>query len=121
MDRNDYKAVRGDHIAYRYQILDILGKGSFGQVLKVLDHKTNEEKALKIIRNEPKFHFQVKIEIKILKFMQEKHCSDYNIIQLRDFFIFRGHQCLIFDIMSMNLYEFLKMNKFRVAYCLDED
>ena len=29
----------------------MLGKGSFGRVLKVLDHRTGEEMALKIIRN----------------------------------------------------------------------
>lgn len=113
--RNDYKAIRYDHIAYRYEILDILGKGSFGQVLKVFDHQTNQEKALKIIRNQPKFHYQAKIEIKILKYMAEKHCEDYNIIKMEDSFIFRGHQCLIFEMLSMNLYEYIKLNKFKVC------
>lgn len=111
--RNDYKAIRSDQIAYRYEILDILGKGSFGQVLKVYDHQTKEEKALKIIRNQPKFHYQAKIEIKILKFMGEKHCNDYNIVQTEGHFLFRGHQCIIFEMLSINLYEFIKMNKFK--------
>lgn len=33
-DQGDYKVVLNDHIAYRYQIMDFLGKGSFGQALK---------------------------------------------------------------------------------------
>jgi len=37
----------------------VLGKGSFGQVLKVLDYKTGSYKALKIIRNKKRFHHQV--------------------------------------------------------------
>ena len=28
----------GDHIAYRYEVLDVLGRGSFGQVLRCVDH-----------------------------------------------------------------------------------
>lgn len=43
--------VLHDHIAYRYEVLEVIGKGSFGQVLKCLDHKTNEMVAIKIIRN----------------------------------------------------------------------
>uniref|UniRef100_A0A8C9N531 Protein kinase domain-containing protein n=1 Tax=Serinus canaria TaxID=9135 RepID=A0A8C9N531_SERCA len=43
--------VLHDHIAYRYEVLEVIGKGSFGQVAKCLDHKTNELVALKIIRN----------------------------------------------------------------------
>jgi len=32
--------VLGDQIAFRFQVLDFLGKGSFGQALKCFDHKT---------------------------------------------------------------------------------
>lgn len=44
-----------DHIAYWYEILEPLGKGSFGQALKVFDYKTKEFFALKIIWNKKKF------------------------------------------------------------------
>lgn len=33
-DKNDYIVVVGDHMAYRYEIVESLGKGSFGHVLK---------------------------------------------------------------------------------------
>lgn len=29
-ERGDYKVVIGDHIGYRYEVLNTLGKGSFG-------------------------------------------------------------------------------------------
>lgn len=47
-----------DHIGYRYEILGSLGKGSYGQVLKVFDHKKKQEMALKIIKNKQKFNKQ---------------------------------------------------------------
>ena len=61
-----------DHIAYRYEILGELGKGSYGQVLKVFDHKRKEEMALKVIKNKPKFAKQAFIEIKILTYAKEQ-------------------------------------------------
>lgn len=41
----------GDQMAFRFEILEVVGRGSFGQVVKVLDHKQDEEIAIKIIRN----------------------------------------------------------------------
>jgi dual specificity tyrosine-phosphorylation-regulated kinase 2/3/4 len=51
---------------YRYEVLDMLGKGSFGQVAKCYDHKTGEYVAIKIIRNKKRFHCQAVVEVKIL-------------------------------------------------------
>ena len=61
------------------------------QVVKVFDHKKKEYGALKIIRNQKKFHFQAKIEIKLLKYMNHHNGQDYNIIELKDHFVFRNH------------------------------
>lgn len=46
-----------DHIGYRYEIVEALGSGSFGQALKCLDHSTGKELAVKIIRNKKKFQY----------------------------------------------------------------
>jgi dual specificity tyrosine-phosphorylation-regulated kinase 2/3/4 len=35
-----------------------------------------------------------------------------NIIHMRDYCVFRAHLCISFELMSINLYEFLKMNDF---------
>lgn len=51
--------VMHDHIAYRYEILEVIGKGSFGQVIRAIDHKTNEHIALKIIRNKKRWAINV--------------------------------------------------------------
>lgn len=47
--------ILNDHIAYRYEVLSVIGKGSFGHVVKCLDHKTGEKVAVKIIRNKKRY------------------------------------------------------------------
>lgn len=66
-DIGNYVIVLGDHLAYRYEILGMLGKGSFGQVCKCLDHKTGKVVAVKIIRNKQRFHTQALVEVNILQ------------------------------------------------------
>ena len=46
-----YNWTKGDHIYYRYEFINILGEGSFGQVFHCFDHKTNKEVAVKIVKN----------------------------------------------------------------------
>lgn len=48
------------------------GKGSFGQVVKAFDHKTQTHIALKIVRNEKRFHRQAQEEIRILEALKKQ-------------------------------------------------
>lgn len=50
--KNIFYCGKGDHILYWYEVLEELGKGAFGWVLKVFDHKEKEELALKILKAE---------------------------------------------------------------------
>ncbi|CAG8509566.1 8536_t:CDS:10 [Ambispora leptoticha] len=113
-ERGDYLVVTGDHLCYRYEILDSLGKGSFGQVLKCHDHCTGEIVAVKIIRNKKRFHCQALVEVKILESLNKWDPDDsHNIIHLTDHFYFRNHLCIAFELLSINLYEFIKTNSFQ--------
>lgn len=70
-ERGDYNIVLGDHLSYRYEVVDILGKGSFGQVVRCVDHKTGGLVAVKIIRNKKRFHQQALVEVNILQKLKE--------------------------------------------------
>ena len=113
-ERGDYRVVVNDHIGYRYEVLGTVGKGSFGQVMKCYDMKNKEMVALKIIRNKKRFHHQALVEVKVLKHLKDKDPnSNSNIIHLKDYFYFRNHLCITFNLLSMNLYEFIKNNNFQ--------
>jgi len=106
--------VKNDHIYYRYEVQKGLGKGSFGDVVKAYDHKTKSHVALKIIRNEKRFHKQGKSEVKILDHLR-RHDKDHanHVIHMKDYFIFRNHLCITFEMMHTDLYTALKKDGFR--------
>ncbi|GAA6059334.1 hypothetical protein JCM10212_005914 [Sporobolomyces blumeae] len=112
-ERGDYELVTHDHLHYRYEVISVLGKGSFGQVLQCRDHKTGEMVAIKIIRNKKRFHHQALVEIKVLENLvkwdpDERHF----VIRMVDSFTFRGHLCIVTELLSINLYELVKANSF---------
>lgn len=112
-DRGDYTLTIGDQVLYQYEILSLLGKGSFGQVCKCFDHKSKELVALKIIRNKRRFHQQGLVEVKVLEHLRVHDIEDRMcVVKIRQSFLFRKHLCLTFELLSINLYEFLKANDF---------
>jgi len=109
-----YKFVLHDHIGYRYEVIKILGRGSFGQVVKAYDHKLKEFVALKIVRNDARFFHQAKKEVKILEhLLREDKKDEANIVHIKNSLIFRNHMCIVFELMSINLYELAKKHNFR--------
>ncbi|KAJ2894944.1 hypothetical protein MKZ38_007085 [Zalerion maritima] len=113
-ERGDYTIVPGDHLAYRFEIIDVLGKGSFGQVVRCIDHKLGILVAVKIIRNKKRFHQQALVEVNILAKLREwDPDAKHSMVHFTDHFYFRGHLCISTELLDMNLYEFIKSNNFR--------
>lgn len=115
-ERGDYRAVLGDHLMYRYEVLQMLGRGSFGQVLRCKDHVNGREVAIKIIRNKKRFQRQAHMEASILATLQEEDVDDKaNIVRMLDTFTFRSHLCISCELLGINLYENIKASGFRGA------
>jgi len=113
-DQGSYSLVPHDHIQYRYEILKVIGKGSFGSVIRAYDYKTQSNIALKIIRNEKRFHRQAAEEVRILEHLRKQDKDNsFNIIHMLEHFQFRNHMCITFELLSINLYELIKKNKFQ--------
>ncbi|KAL0968527.1 hypothetical protein UPYG_G00268040 [Umbra pygmaea] len=113
-EHGSYNKVLHDHIGFRFEVLDVIGKGSFGQVLKCLDHKTQELVAIKVIRNKKRFHHQALVELKILDAVRRKDRDNcHNVIHMKEYFYFRNHLCISFELLGVNLYELIKKNNFQ--------
>jgi dual specificity tyrosine-phosphorylation-regulated kinase 2/3/4 len=112
-NNGSYVPVLHDHIAYRYEVLKVIGKGTFGIVLQAYDHKNHNSVALKIIRNQARFHTQAKEEIRILtKLLENDADNKFNVVHMYENFMFRNHPCIVFELLSLNLFELSKKNSY---------
>ncbi|PPQ89720.1 hypothetical protein CVT25_014121 [Psilocybe cyanescens] len=120
-DNDDYDYILyvndwlGSDDGHKYLILDILGQGTFGQVVKCQNMKTHEIVAVKVVKNKPAYFNQSMMEVTILELLN-KTCDpndEHHILRLRDSFIHRSHLCLVFELLSSNLYELIKQNQFQ--------
>eukprot|EP01018_Ginkgo_biloba_P029191 Gb_18179 [translate_table: standard] len=98
-----------------YIVKDLLGQGTFGQVVKCWSIETNSFVAVKVIKNQPAYYHQARVEISILtKLNQEFDPEDkHHIVRIQDHFVFHGHLCIAFEMLGVNLYELIRVNQFR--------
>jgi dual specificity tyrosine-phosphorylation-regulated kinase 2/3/4 len=109
-----YKVSIGDHIAYRFEIRSVIGKGAFGEVLRCYDHKLKIAVALKVIVNTELMQEQGRVECSIIRHLNEADSENsHHIIRGIDFFMFRKHICIVTEIMGQNLYEYARSMRFR--------
>lgn len=108
---HNYNIVIGDHLAYRFEVLNVFGAGSFGTVVRCTDHKINKNVAVKIIISTDQMHEQGQIEARILSRLNQQNCP--YIVRAFDFFIFRSHICITYEILGKNLYEVSQSNGFK--------
>lgn len=109
----DYHIVIGDHLLYRYEVIDILGKGSYGTVCKCKDHKQQSVIAIKIFKNKSYIRSQGLNEIQILRTLGDKDKTHSSVLKLYETFEFRGHLCMCLELLSMSLYSLMKNNSFQ--------
>ncbi|XP_015913642.1 homeodomain-interacting protein kinase 2 isoform X2 [Parasteatoda tepidariorum] len=97
---------------HQYEVLEFLGRGTFGQVVKCWKKGTNEIVAIKILKNHPSYARQGQIEVSILHKLSQEDADQYNFVRAFECFTHKSHTCLVFEMLEQNLYDFLKQNKF---------
>uniref|UniRef100_A0A8C1XR76 non-specific serine/threonine protein kinase n=1 Tax=Cyprinus carpio TaxID=7962 RepID=A0A8C1XR76_CYPCA len=111
----DYQLVQHEVLCsmkHTYEVLEFLGRGTFGQVVKCWKRGTNEIVAVKILKNHPSYARQGQIEVSILARLSGENAEEHNLVRAFECFQHRSHTCLVFEMLEQNLYDFLKQNKF---------
>ena len=122
---NGYDNLNSDYILYvndvlgaeqnrKYLVLDMLGQGTFGQVVKCQNLVTKEILAVKVVKSKTEYLNQSITEAKILELLNTKvdPLNEHHFLRLHDSFVHKNHLCLVFELLSNNLYELLKQNQF---------
>uniref|UniRef100_A0A4W5KCZ2 non-specific serine/threonine protein kinase n=1 Tax=Hucho hucho TaxID=62062 RepID=A0A4W5KCZ2_9TELE len=111
----DYQLVQHEVLCSMkntYEVLEFLGRGTFGQVVKCWKRGTGEVVAIKILKNHPSYARQGQIEVGILARLSGENADEHNLVRAFECFQHRSHTCLVFEMLEQNLYDFLKQNKF---------
>lgn len=110
-EQGNYIVVIGDHIAYRYEIVSIHGRGAFGEVLECLDRKTLQKVAIKVLNKKPMYQRSGKKEARTLERLQK--IDEFQVLlQKLDSFEFRGHFFIVFEYLQENLFQYIEKRQF---------
>ena len=104
-----YRIINGELLDQRYAVEQQIGKGTFATVVRATDSQTGKKVAIKIAcRNDTMFKAGQK-EMQFLNRLNEADPEDKKcIIRLLADFMHKGHLCLVFEGLEMDLRETLK-------------
>ena len=95
------------------QMMKLLGQGTFGKVVQARDRRRSKLVAIKIIRSVQKYRDASRIELRVLATLKANDEENRNrCIHLRDCFDYRGHICIVMDLLGQSVFDFLKSNSF---------
>jgi dual specificity protein kinase YAK1 len=104
--------ILGTEEGRKYIVLDLLGSGTFGQVVKCQNLANQSMCAVKVIKSKPAYMNQSLTEVRLLEFLNN-NSDGKHFIRLLDTFMHKEHLCLVFEQLASNLYELIKQNQFQ--------
>ncbi|KAG5018749.1 hypothetical protein JHK87_014604 [Glycine soja] len=102
----------GENLTPRYKILGKMGEGTFGRVLECWDRQTREYVAIKVVRSIRKYRDAAMLEIDVLQQLAKNDRGSSRCVQIRNWFDYRNHICIVFEKLGPSLFDFLKRNKY---------
>ncbi|KAH9235655.1 hypothetical protein K456DRAFT_51080 [Colletotrichum gloeosporioides 23] len=109
-DKDGYYKLRiGEILNGRYQVQSALGKGMFSGVARAVDITNKKLVAIKIMRNNDALRKGGFTEIAILQKLNDADPDNRkHIVKFERHFDHKGHLCMAFENLSLNLREVLK-------------
>ncbi|KAL2897656.1 Serine/threonine-protein kinase AFC3 [Bienertia sinuspersici] len=86
---------------------------TFGRVLECLDNQTQEHVAVKVVRSNSRYRGAAMIEIDVLRHLAEHDKVGSHCVEIRSWFDYRNHICIVFEKLGPSLYDILKRNRYR--------
>ncbi|XP_024031645.1 serine/threonine-protein kinase AFC3 isoform X2 [Morus notabilis] len=103
----------GENLTPRYKILSKMGEGTFGRVLECWDRQTKQYVAIKVVRSIRKYRDAAMIEVDVLQLLAKQDKGSSGCVQIRNWFDYRNHICIVFEKLGPSLFDFLKRNKYQ--------
>ncbi|KAI1780112.1 kinase-like protein [Hypoxylon cercidicola] len=109
-DKDGYYKIRiGEIMDGRYQVQTTLGKGMFSGVARAVDITNKKLVAIKMMRNNDALRKGGFTEIAILQKLNDADPENRkHIVKFERYFEHKGHLCLAFENLSLNLREVLR-------------
>lgn len=104
------RTILGETLDERYQIFALLGKGMFASVVRARDLRDNARQvAIKIIRAQESMYKAGLKELSILRDLNHSDPDDRkHLVRLERHFDYKGHLCMVFESLGMNLRELVR-------------
>ncbi|CAL5080141.1 unnamed protein product [Urochloa decumbens] len=108
-----YVFAVGENLTSRYKIYRKMGEGTFGQVLECWDRESREMVAIKVVRSVKKYSDAAMIEIDVLQKLARNDVAGKHCVQIRNWFDYRSHICIVCEKLGPSLYDFLRKTGYR--------
>ncbi|KII67159.1 Dual specificity tyrosine-phosphorylation-regulated kinase 4 [Thelohanellus kitauei] len=115
---SNYNSIILNH---KYKVIQSLGKGSFGQVVKSINVINGSSVAIKIL-NTTKSVSSIISEIEMINYLNRNDSENLFVKYIEDFNVGDIH-CVVFELLGENLFDYLKKNNFtgmifEQVYCI---
>ncbi|KAG8513121.1 Dual specificity protein kinase CLK4 [Galemys pyrenaicus] len=102
------------HLICQNEIVDTLGEGAFGKVVECIDHGMDGiHVAVKIVKNVGRYREAARSEIQVLEHLNSTDPNSvFRCVQMLEWFDHHGHVCIVFELLGLSTYDFIKENSF---------
>ncbi|XP_006892482.1 PREDICTED: dual specificity protein kinase CLK1-like [Elephantulus edwardii] len=96
------------------EIVGTLREGAFGKVVEFIDHKAGDRRvAVKIVKNVDRYCEAARLEIQVLEHLNTTDPdSTFHCVRMLEWFEQHGHVCIVFELLGLSTYDFIKENGF---------
>ena len=102
----------GEQLGYRYEVVSVVDQGSFGQVVKCIDHGHPQHRivAAKISKKDVQDVDNMIVEVRFLQSLGKRkdEVGGDRIVEYIEHFKFRGHIIIVFEFLHLNLFRFVR-------------